>query len=643
MNGLIGRQVGVTPGVGSGVDTSVGSHPSDSADIGAAVWRRAERMAAALTVDPGGLGGIWLRAFPGPVRDVWRQELHRLWTEDASMKSAPAHADIERLAGGLDLAATLAKGAPVLRRGVLAEADGGVLTIKMAERLPPSTAGILASALDEGVIRVERDGFSKAEPARFCLVLSDEGVGPDETAPTLLRERLAFAIDLAPVSVREAKPFDLTGADVAAARERLTRISPSPDIEKAIAAAGPALGAPSPRAHFFVLRAARALAALRGAEAIEAVDAAAACDLVYALRATASPTSDETEAPEPPAETAPDNSDNIPSRDQSQNQSDASQPLDSQSDASQTPPDDALQNPTPDEVSDLIVAAARAGTVAFSQAGDLDRRRMRRLRAAGRGGAAGRSKTSGRPKGARPGDSRGGGRLDLLATLRAAAPWRKLRPAPLAPQPIRVYPSDIRIKTYEQKAAASVIFVVDASGSAALGRLAEAKGAVERLLQDCYARRDWVSVVAFRGRAAEMLLEPTRSLVRARRSLAGAPGGGGTPLASALLEAGRLAEAETEKGRTPMIVILSDGRGNIDLSGAPGRDAAAADEKRAARRIAADGASVLFFDTGARPSPRAKDLSAALGADYTPLPYADSRKLAAIVGRETQSVKRARQ
>jgi hypothetical protein len=129
--------------------------------------------------------------------------------------------------------------------------------------------------------------------------------------------------------------------------------------------------------------------------------------------------------------------------------------------------------------------------------------------------------------------------LHLLATLRAAAPKQKLRRTPasspaVARNRISLWPEDFHIQRFEQRSPSCLIFAIDASGSAALERLAEAKGAVEILLQQSYARRDSVCVLAFRGAKAEVLLPPTRSLVRAKRALAGLPGGGGTPLALAL-------------------------------------------------------------------------------------------------------------
>jgi magnesium chelatase subunit D len=198
-----------------------------------------------------------------------------------------------------------------------------------------------------------------------------------------------------------------------------------------------------------------------------------------------------------------------------------------------------------------------------------------RAAAGGRMGARREARLRGRPAGTRPGLPRDGARLALVDTLRAAAPWQRLRgresPQAGAHSRIALRASDFRVSRLQERAETTTVFAIDASGSAALHRLAEAKGAVELLLADCYVRRDRVAVLAFRGRVAELLLPPTRSLVRARRSLAGLPGGGGTPLAAGIDAATALADATRRRGGTPVVVLLTDGRANVALDGAGGR------------------------------------------------------------------------
>jgi magnesium chelatase subunit D len=229
----------------------------------------------------------------------------------------------------------------------------------------------------------------------------------------------------------------------------------------------------------------------------------------------------------------------------------------------------------------------------------------------------------------RSGELRAGARLNLVETLRAAAPWQKLRRQKKTT--LCVEKTDFRITRFRQRTETTTIFLVDASGSAALNRLAEAKGAVELVLADCYVRRDKVALISFRGATADLLLPPTGSLVRAKRSLAGLPGGGGTPLASAIQAGSALANAIRRRGQTPILILLSDGRANIAADGTAGRARAEADAISAAHAVRADGITSLLVDTSPRPAPQARRLAEAMGARYLPLPYADATALARAV------------
>ena len=159
-------------------------------------------------------------------------------------------------------------------------------------------------------------------------------------------------------------------------------------------------------------------------------------------------------------------------------------------------------------------------------------------------------------------------------------------------------------------------------------RLAQAKGAVELLLAQSYARRDSVCVIAFRGTQAQCLLPPTRSLVRAKRALAGLPGGGGTPLASALHMCLDQALKLRREGSTPQLVVLSDGRANVNLQGMGGRVAAQADAQHLAQQWAAYGLEALWIDTALQPEPLAQAMATTMGARYLPMPHVQAQRLA---------------
>jgi magnesium chelatase subunit D len=284
---------------------------------------------------------------------------------------------------------------------------------------------------------------------------------------------------------------------------------------------------------------------------------------------------------------------------------------------------------------DLVLAAAAAaipkGLVDRLRAEAPFRARNSRM---GKSGAMRTAGGRGRPVGARRGEPRGALRLHLVETLRAAAPWQRLRKAGMAGGDdgrIAVRRDDFRVVRLKQRTPTTTSFVVDASGSSAARRLAEAKGAVEMLLADCYVRRDEVAVIAFRGKVADLMLAPTRSLVRARRCLAGMPGGGGTPLAAAIDAAVALADAVARRGASPSIVLLTDGRANIARDGGPGRPRAQEDALAAAKAFRAANLPALLVDTSALPEPAARKVAETMGAAYLPLPHADAAALSGAV------------
>lgn len=521
--------------------------------------------------------GMVLRG-PGPGREALVAAL----AENIALRRLPGHVDDERLLGGIDLAASLSAGRPIRQTGLIEEAQGGALIAGMAERMDGAIAGRLGQALDEGAT---------------ALVLLDDASEPEEGPPQSLSERVAFIADLS-ASRR------WQGVELAPAAGHLADVAPLDDAAlRALAATAEALGVDSLRALIFAGETARALAALGGRDTADKSDLSGAVRLVLAPRATRLPPQQQDAPPEEPPPPPPDGE------------------RDDQSNSEQ-------QQQEPD-LSEILVEAAKTSIPADLLASLVQGKAPRRSSSSGTGQKR-KAATRGKPLGARPGMPRGGAKLALIDSLRAAVPWQAVRRREAGANDtssILMRKEDLRIRRFEERAARVTIFAVDASGSAAAARLAEAKGAVELMLAQAYVTRSEVALVAFRGTTAELLLPPTRSLTRARRTLSQLPGGGGTPLALGLNAAREVAESVIARGRSAALVILTDGRANIAADGSPGRPQAAADTAVAAKAIAASGIDALVVDISARPGPEGAALANALGGRFLALPRADARML----------------
>lgn len=587
-------------------------------------WSLAVHAAALLAIDPIGLAGARIHAGAGPVRDAWMSLLQTLMG-DSAWKRMPVNITDERLLGGLDLSATLSAGRPILQQGVLADVNGGTLILAMAERLPSATGAKLAQVMDSGEIHIVRDGIDQRRDSRFAVIALDEGVSEEEVLLPGLRDRLAFDLDLRSVSWQEVRDYPanlISQQEIAAARVRLPDVTINDDLLAALCGTAMALGVDSARATLMTLSAARANAALNGDLDVGGDDVRAAAELVLAPRAMRLPPVSQ---PEPSSEQEQENQ-------QEPDQEPGQEPLPpEENDSPESDPDPSTaQNPQAleDQILEATKAAIPAGLLSQLLSGGV-----RRRASSGKSGAAVKGGLRGRPSGSRRAMPAHGSRLHLMDTLRAAAPWQKIRKATAKNKQakIQVRAEDFHVARIKQKTATTTLFVVDASGSSALNRLAEAKGAVELLLADCYVRRDQVALIAFRGKQAELLLPPTRSLVRAKRSLSGLPGGGGTPLATAIDTAASVAESLQRRGLTPVIVLLTDGRANVARSGSGGRELAFSEAMEAARQLAVMQMSVLFIDTSPQPQKPAAELAAAMRARYLPLPFAGAASVSLAV------------
>ena len=587
----------------------------------------AATIAALFAVDPVGLGGVALRSPACDNRDQWLALLKSLLPTQTPLRRVPLNINDTALLGGLDLGATLQAGKPIALKGLLSQADGGVLVLAMAERMSLSSAARFGSVLDTGMVALQRDGLDTSAKASLGLVALDEGASDDEQMPAGLADRLAFRLLMAAQDEYEEGP-EWSAQEVLNARERLSQVTIDDEAVQALCAAALALGIDSLRASVFAVRVARAAAALAGSNIVEEEHTGVAARLVLAPRATRLPPAapPENEAQDTPAETQepPEPPPEPPFEPESP---DAQNKDESKAD------DDQEEDPgLPENLAELVLEAAQAaipsGLLASLKIGQLQRAKTP---TSGSAGALQKNALRGRPVGARKGEPRAGQRINVLETLRAAAPWQKLRQRQQAPtdgqKRIVVRKEDFHVTRFRQSGQTTTVFVVDASGSSALNRLAEAKGAVELLLADCYVRRDSVAVLAFRGQTAELILPPTRSLARAKRSLAGLPGGGGTPLAHAIDSAILLADQLRKKGETPIVVLLTDGKGNIARDGSAGRAQAATDALAAATEMRLRGFSTLLVDTSPQAQDAAKNLAQAMGAQYLALPYAGANSL----------------
>jgi magnesium chelatase subunit D len=516
----------------------------------------------------------------------------------------PLGATEDRVLGTLDLERALKGAKRAFQPGLLAAAHRGILYIDEVNLLPDHLVDVLLDAAAMGVNSVQREGLSVSHPARFTLIgtmnleegdlrpqlLDRFGLMVEVTTPRqksqraeVVRRRIRFEADPASFCAEWTQEQDALRQQLVTAQQLLLQVTLSDELLDLISYVCCEFEVASLRADIVMHKASRALAALAGRTQVTPDDVRRAVELALPHRRRRKPF----EQP------GLDNERLDEVMQQMQSPPDASD-----SDASDTLDDNGADDN--DKQGQQVFSAASAGAVRRIEV-DGDSAHQTAGRRSKVGDAA-----RGRVVRAVPDENPSS--LAVGETLRSAA----LR----NPQDFQVTRADLHQQVRVGKSSNLILFVVDASASMAAQRRMEAvKGAVLALLTDAYQRRDEVAVIAFRGESAQVLLAPTHSVELAEQGLRELPTGGRTPLPHAL----QLAfECLKKSERTPLLVLLSDGKANVPLnaSGDPWQEALAF-----AGLLAESGvpAMVLDTETGYLRLGRARQLAHALGAEYLAL------------------------
>jgi len=506
----------------------------------------------------------------------------------------PVGATEDRLVGSLDIEEAIKTGNRVFEPGLIAATHRGILYIDEVNLLNDHLVDILLDAAAMGRNYVEREGISVTHRSEFILVgtmnpeegdlrpqlldrfglaVEVEGRFTPEERQEVVKRRIAYEADSQGFMAEWSQAEVEERERVLRSQKLLPQVIVSDDILTLITAICAEYDVDGMRGDIVMYKTAATIAAYEDRTEVNAEDVREAANLALLHRQRRQPF----QQPNLATEQLDSMVDDFQGQDRQRESQDSSQ-NDSQGEGDSEPSDLSppdLNSAEPDNEADNSNPGSLGQEEQFEVGDSYSVRPLnlkppdqRSRRASGRRNVTITDSSAGRYVGSRMPEGKASG-LALDATLRAAAPHQLGRRAASESQNVvLIEAQDIRDKVRESKSGSMVLFVVDASGSmGAQRRMVAVKGAVMSLLLDAYQRRDRVGMISFRGTSASLMLPPTNSVDLARVHLADMPTGGRTPLSAGLFKALEVIETERVKDRNvlPLLVLLSDGRGNVAL------------------------------------------------------------------------------
>lgn len=536
------------------------------------------KKALILNVINPAIGGVLLSGEKGTAKSTLVRALAEVMG-DMSVINLPLNVTEDRLVGSIDLKKAVKEGRKTLEEGLLKKAHHNFLYIDEVNLLSEHIVNILLEVSSTGVNFIEREGISYAHPSEFIFAGSmnpEEGVlraqfidrfglyvemkGEEDISvrTEIMKRRLKYENNPKGFCKEwETKDNELK-ITIENAKERLPEIKVYTESLYFAARLSKEGGCAGNRAEIILMETAKALAALEGKERVEEKDIKEAAFYVLPHRIRQAIEIEEENTQEEKERQPEEICQGKGREEQERYQS----KKDTASD--DTPP--AESNVTEDVGEEEEIVEAQ-GIYPKNLIIKMEPERTTELLGSGKRSKVRAHSTRGRyvkyriPHGKIKD-------IAFDATLRIAAYSQKNRTRD--GQFLCIRPEDFREKVREKRTGATILFVVDASGSMGAGkRMGIVKSAVLSLLNDAYQKRDKVGVIAFRKQEAQVLLNITRSVDLAQKCLNRLPTGGKTPLALGLYRAFELLKAERMKNKDILqyLILVSDGRANIPLSG----------------------------------------------------------------------------